>query len=1543
VSLSRSAQDGAQALGTASLDAMDAQDDVPVASAKLPASPPGHVGEGGKDSIDSTQNDFRSSPPAPTHEAAMDLDLPNAPPDESLEDAAVKSDSEAETIVLPGKDGHSPSKIRKSIKHEDKSDDEEIGDAPDIGSENASGGNAGEAVNMQEYSQGTEGDRHKSSGTSIATSMLGKRKRLKHGAGQEDDNGSNKVDSAPGNSSGLSSVPTSPVATTRSSLSKPGASDSDISRSPSPRWAVRDKAKSVDRVLPRRKQYASGSGDEGDDDVRSFNRQRSSGADHRSNKDRRTSLKSNAENTAQKRTRSVSPHSRGHRRSTSTQLPSKSTHGLSHKKKRVPAPLQSTEYQSDESSASGSSHPRSSRLRHLAAPTTGDSTISPAKMAPHKKHVNSSGQTLVARACASGKLDIVKQRLEERPEDLDEADHAKNTPLHAASIAGHVDIVKLLLDSGCIVDPVNLARDTPLHDAIDNGHLECVKLLLSAGANPRKANGKGEDPSDLVDDEDDFAAEMREAINAAKQKTSDVRRSSEDDQMHDNADSRLSYPKGSPRYTPPAQAHDALAIGHTSRRNATTRSIKTSDRELYQPLNLNELRRAAGSNDIRTVVRILDVFNNDLDDPKSLIIAAKAGYDEVINMLFGFSVTNPDPEPLDDMPPESATPILAAIGRESLKVIELFLNQPAFNPTRLVNGETYYEIAKSRGGTLWKEEEELLRDAFNKYNKTHPSSPSKPRSPGLRRDGRETNREAKPPRRDIQPASRSNTRTVESESIKSQHRSSSSANHSKDGPVSAKRGPGRPRKEEHTSSTMILDDEAAPLGPPKQKNQARRSEYDAAVASSESETAVKPRRKLVSGKEFRGERELEKQRRASVASNASGSSIKEKREAETNADKLARKSSPSVPRISKGLSNNEQESTSEKHPEKEKPRSVKRDDSKDRLTAIRGESPVKRPWKSETPPRSSMQEVTAGYEASGGPQKKRKLEGDANPKPGSKAERAASSSPDSRTSNGRTDIAGEKSTARSNSDAKDREKSNRSAHKRVNSPEASRQSHSNDEASKGQTTTISDSASKDSNVIGEETSQDGPAEQPPSPATKAADEQGAQALREKEELEAKQKAELENKLELERVEQARQARLAREEATREEELKRQQEENERKERQRQEDLEAHAREQERQRALYLEQEKQRQKDLERRRAQIQEQQRAERARIEEQKNKERLSKLPLLLRWLDGAKDPKTPEVAVLFRIIEGFRFDTIKPEATGQPNGREQWMLNTHAAVLLGEKDIQLSRCKSMEFICSSCLLIFLDTAWERIPLSPATKQAVWRIQNGVYSLYDPSLTCLRKQLPEQLPDNGQPARKVIETCKALFLTLDLFFVKVCSDYLRCYHCSNKHQVSEFMFVVPNFPHLRNLEMIVKYRELSVDPTPPPRGKWRDDPDTDPNQKFAPQPNHFMNGEFIRQREAPHTKTSATSFGERRVPRRGLVQVFPGESDYYTIAREQGLYHLLPQECPNAADQNGGPEHVNGITPPSSEKSKSINGVSPSRGSLSEAEGPSNGVPVTV
>ena len=776
-----------------------------------------------------------------------------------------------------------------------------------------------------------------------------------------------------------------------------------------------------------------------------------------------------------------------------------------------------------------------------------------AKMAPHKKHVNSSGQTLVARACASGKLEMAKLRLEERPDDLNEGDHAMNTPLHFASIDGHADIVKLLLDAGCVVDPINMARDTPLHDAIDNGHVDVVRLLLDAGANPRKPNGKGEDPYDLVDDLDgkSIAAEMREAILAAKQRSSDVRRSSEDEHMHDDT-GRMSNAKESPRQTPPA--HESQFP--TSRRNATTRAIKTSDRILYQPLNLSELRKAAGTNDVDCVIRILDVHSNNLDDPKALIIAAKAGHHEVINFMFAMGSFNPDPEPLENMPEESSTPILAAIGRENLQVIELLLSQSNFDPTRLVNGQTYYEIAKKRGGHIWKDEEAVLKKAFEKYKESHQTLTKKPRSPGFRRDGRDVDRDTRrTPRREEPQPSRSHKRTTsspkrkESESTKGQHRRNSSTTQPKDPQGNAKKGSARPKKEESVASDALSDRETTPLGPPKQKSHAKRSESEIAVAS-ENEATTKPRRKLVSGKEFRGDRELEKQRRASFASNASGASVKDRRESESKADRLARKASPSVPRTSKPSNHNDQDQISEKsHSDKDRHRSMKRDDSKDRLSAIRGESPVKRRRKSATPPRSGMQEVS-GYDSGEVPQKRRKLEGDSNES--RKAEQASSSSPDQWTTPAK--IAHEKRSTKSSSDSKD--KPSRSS-KQMDFPDSPR--HASEESSRKQVKALS-SATKSIKSKSEVVEKDTVMEDVKAVALKTEQEREAQHRREKEEQEAKEaakKAEREKRLEEERIEeQARQVRLAREEAERVEEAKRQQEEAERKERQRQEDAEA---------------------------------------------------------------------------------------------------------------------------------------------------------------------------------------------------------------------------------------------------------------------------------------------------------------------------------------------------------------------------------------------------
>lgn len=59
-------------------------------------------------------------------------------------------------------------------------------------------------------------------------------------------------------------------------------------------------------------------------------------------------------------------------------------------------------------------------------------------------------------------------------------------------------------------------------------------------------------------------------------------------------------------------------------------------------------------------------------------------------------------------------------------------------------------------------------------------------------------------------------------------------------------------------------------------------------------------------------------------------------------------------------------------------------------------------------------------------------------------------------------------------------------------------------------------------------------------------------------------------------------------------------------------------------------------------------------------------------------------------------------------------------------------------------------------------------------------------------------------------------------------------------------------------------------------------------------------------TETSKTPFPEKRVPRRGLLQVLPDDPDYARMCIEQGLQHLLVQ--------HKSPSLANGVhTPPCS------------------------------
>jgi len=162
---------------------------------------------------------------------------------------------------------------------------------------------------------------------------------------------------------------------------------------------------------------------------------------------------------------------------------------------------------------------------------------------------------------------------------------------------------------------------------------------------------------------------------------------------------------------------------------------------------------------------------------------------------------------------------------------------------------------------------------------------------------------------------------------------------------------------------------------------------------------------------------------------------------------------------------------------------------------------------------------------------------------------------------------------------------------------------------------------------------------------------------------------------------------------------------------------------------------------------------AEVRRLREEERQQRLAKLPPLLRWLDGCPNPQTHHVAKKFSRIVGVRYDTIRPEALGTPEGREQWVLNTHVALLLGIKDLELARF----------------TSWDRLPVSDLAKQVLWMLERDQYSLVGHDVIELGTQVPGLYTENEPLPRLDIQTMNRLrketmplFKKLDMFFVKV-------------------------------------------------------------------------------------------------------------------------------------------------------------------------------------
>lgn len=738
-----------------------------------------------------------------------------------------------------------------------------------------------------------------------------------------------------------------------------------------------------------------------------------------------------------------------------------------------------------------------------------------------------------------------------------------------------------------------------------------------------------------------------------------------------------------------------------SKKIGTARSlIKTTESALYQTFDLDSLRIAARDGDIATVSRVLDVRPG-LCDAQTLYNAAKCGHDAVINLLFALGNFEPDPEPLDNLPSEYSTPILAAIGKDyHVEVIKLFLGNSRFNPARPIQGETYFDIAAQRAGSNWQEEVTILKEAYEEYQNLKTLTGDMAWSLSSRHSKRPLDLDFRKNRsRGSHYKSRKQKQIASSVSKdwlpnKTRHHNFSATSQYKDWSNSCRNVTDRLNKD--NESNVAHSEPEDRFVSPSEPNTLSQKYISEPSVTPEVKLVKRPRRKLFSRKALKNERRKEKRRRASISSStyvASGNLneersgriqlgtkyIESEEKCSVTSEQLYQKPLPLFKNNNKVHYNKCEDLGSEKD------QSEKENGLKNHVSIKHGGSSVKRSCSSQTPPLTQSVHLPANTHDQERSLKKSKK--NRHNKPNSSnvdiggVVTAQLNTPISNVSY--------KSVGKKHSINQGSQRRKPPIFKSQKSPSTLKYINNRVILPIGRLSTGSNSIPlgasfiKNTNGIDRNVGPQDIAERINYSSIKAGniEDESSNHIHikiEKSSLNTVRQNDSVDYKDFQIIEDTTKSKsILGKEFSGESEGTRGEEEF--KGKQWTQDLDVQKQTQDEQRQRFQEIKCLKCEEQDHRKFEIsEEQQRLECIKIEGAQREKRLSKLPLLLKWFDQTPEPKTAEIAKLFSYIVGYRYDTINTKAIGQRGGGEQWMLNTHAAILLGEKDLQLSRCKS-------------------------------------------------------------------------------------------------------------------------------------------------------------------------------------------------------------------------------------------------------------------------